>query len=743
MFLLRVRRDIVDIPVTLTGETARQARLEIVQYLRLPADSRAQRRPPLPDRLYRSSDIVEALRRLFRDKCAYCESAVPRGDENVEHFRPLAFARGLDGEEDRDYYVWLALEWENLLLACATCAKAKGSLFPVADRRARIRATYDEVLATELAELLDPTRDDPWHDLRMTTDGFCRPQRRRGEVTVAALQLNRERLVARRAKDLADLRNSLPEALRTGEDERLSLLFHPSREYIGSRLDALHRTLMRWSPSASRVPAARHSLPAWFQRLAGNWSEGDRERFQAGFEEIFREDESLSPPPPGPLDELAKAASQLPQAAPSGRGRRFPDREIASIEIHDFKGIERLKLEFARPSDRRLELPALMLLGENAAGKSTILEAVALALLGTRGAARIGVPLSDFLRRDDPLGWHIINPPPPYVEIRFRDEGDPAALTIEADGRHLAGTVQPSVQVLAYGARRHFSDNAGALTRPVHFIRNLLDPDRPLPSPGPWLQQISENEETFGAVARALREVLALDVSDELLIDDSGRPSVRVLGRPVPVERLSEGYRTLFSLAVDIMRNLLRSWPDLERARAVVLIDEIETHLHPRWKMRVVSSFRRAFPGVQFIVTTHDPLCLRGMDDGEVEVIERDAEGRAYRLDDLPSVRGMRAEQLLTSEYFGLNSTADPELELEIARLSEGLSPPEADRADDEALVARIVLGDTLKQQLIHEAVDIYLGEREQRRGNVRARREAIDAVLEVLEGDSAGEAAR
>jgi hypothetical protein len=216
-----------------------------------------------------------------------------------------------------------------------------------------------------------------------------------------------------------------------------------------------------------------------------------------------------------------------------------------------------------------------------------------------------------------------------------------------------------------------------------------------------------------------------------------------VLGRPVPVERLSEGYRTLFSLAVDIMRNLLRSWPDLERARAVVLIDEIETHLHPRWKMRVVSSFRRAFPGVQFIVTTHDPLCLRGMDDGEVEVIERDAEGRAYRLDDLPSVRGMRAEQLLTSEYFGLNSTADPELELEIARLSEGLSPPEADRADDEALVARIVLGDTLKQQLIHEAVDIYLGEREQRRGNVRARREAIDAVLEVLEGDSAGEAAR
>ena len=328
------------------------------------------------------------------------------------------------------------------------------------------------------------------------------------------------------------------------------------------------------------------------------------------------------------------------------------------------------------------------------------------------------------------------------MTVHFRDGGDPARLEIQSYGRSLAGTPGPSAMVLAYGARRHFSDKAGALTQPFHLVRNLLEPDRPLPTPGPWLKQISAEGKTFNAVARALREILALDERDELILDDAGHPSVRVLGRPVPVERLSEGYRSLFSLAVDMMRNLLRSWPDLERARAVVLIDEIETHLHPRWKMRVLGSFRKAFPGVQFIVTTHDPLCLRGMDDGEVQVIERGPDGVVRKLEDLPSVRGMRAEQLLTSEYFGLFSTFDPELELDIARLSDGLISGDPSAEADDDLISKVVLGDTVKQQLIHEALDLYLEAREQRRGEVHARREAVEAVLQVLMSDGGGEEA-
>ena len=190
--MLRVRRDAVDVPISLTSDATRTARLAVKEYLRLPAARREQRRPPLDERRYRASDVVDALRRLFRDKCAYCEQTIRRGEDQIEHFRPRSFARGLDGTEERDYYVWLALEWENILLSCSSCSRAKGSLFPVASRRARLRATLDEVFASERPELLDPTRDDPWNEMQMTTDGFCRPLRRRGQVTVATGSRERE-----------------------------------------------------------------------------------------------------------------------------------------------------------------------------------------------------------------------------------------------------------------------------------------------------------------------------------------------------------------------------------------------------------------------------------------------------------------------------------------------------------------------------------------------------------------------
>lgn len=80
-------------------------------------------------------------------------------------------------------------------------------------------------------------------------------------------------------------------------------------------------------------------------------------------------------------------------------------------------------------------------------------------------------------------------------------------------------------------------------------------------------------------------------------------------------------------------------------SRAVVLIDEIEAHLHPRWKMRIVTALREALPNVTFIMTTHDPLCLRGLRAGEVMVFRR-IESRApdslpvvvEQLEDLPDV---------------------------------------------------------------------------------------------------------
>ena len=202
------------------------------------------------------------------------------------------------------------------------------------------------------------------------------------------------------------------------------------------------------------------------------------------------------------------------------------------------------------------------------------------------------------------------------------------------------------------------------------------------------------------------------------------------------------GYRSIFAMVVDIMRGMLDYYRNMEEAQGVVLIDEIETHLHPRWKMQVMTSLRRAFPRVQFIVTTHDPLCLRGMDDDEVVVLQRDRAGRIRRLEDLPSVRGMSAEQLLTSDYFGLSSTTDPKLEKALALLTNDTVSLDADgrrhielSEETRTLIGNVTIGDSPSEEIVQQAVQRYLNDREIERGGLRTviRSEAIERILAAL----------
>ncbi|NGX94309.1 MAG: hypothetical protein G4V63_03430 [Candidatus Afipia apatlaquensis] len=131
------------------------------------------------------------------------------------------------------------------------------------------------------------------------------------------------------------------------------------------------------------------------------------------------------------------------------------------------------------------------------------------------------------------------------------------------------------------------------------------------------------------------------------------------------------------------------------------------------------------------------------MEDDEVIVLTRTPDGGVGRLNDLPKISGMRAEQLLTSEYFGLSSTIDPDVQLDIARLAQGVAtdPDRAIGIEAKELVSRLTVGDSATAQIIHDALLRYLREREQPTDglspNVRA--DAVEAVLQALRKSQAG----
>ena len=129
------------------------------------------------------------------------------------------------------------------------------------------------------------------------------------------------------------------------------------------------------------------------------------------------------------------------------------------------------------------------------------------------------------------------------------------------------------------------------------------------------------------AVSRFLPQHFNLRVNDEkspkLLIDHDVTP--------LPVAQLSDGERGLLAMVFDLTRRLAQANPEMEdpaaEAEAVVLIDEIELHLHPAWQRRIVRNLTETFPKCQFIATTHSPQVIGEVEHDRIQII---ADGQVY-----------------------------------------------------------------------------------------------------------------
>lgn len=96
-------------------------------------------------------------------------------------------------------------------------------------------------------------------------------------------------------------------------------------------------------------------------------------------------------------------------------------------------------------------------------------------------------------------------------------------------------------------------------------------------------------------------------------------------GRRSDFHSLSDGYRNIVAVAADLAIKMVMLNPHLRAAAletpGVVLIDELDLHLHPKWQRRVISDLRRTFPAVQFICTTHSPFIVQSLRSGEELVV--------------------------------------------------------------------------------------------------------------------------
>jgi predicted ATP-binding protein involved in virulence len=163
----------------------------------------------------------------------------------------------------------------------------------------------------------------------------------------------------------------------------------------------------------------------------------------------------------------------------------------------------------------------------------------------------------------------------------------------------------------------------------------------------------------------------------------------------VPLESISQGTSSLLGWIGVLLRRLYDVYGDQYetygeqydplRQRAIVLIDEIDAHMHPEWQRLLAPQIRKLFPQAQLIATTHSPLIIPSLKIGEVISLRRDnTEARRIQVE-IPDydVQGFRTDQVLTSPLFNLPTSLSPDKEekliryTELAARSESLSDPQ------------------------------------------------------------------
>lgn len=402
------------------------------------------------------------------------------------------------------------------------------------------------------------------------------------------------------------------------------------------------------------------------------------------------------------------------------RGSKFAEAD----EQQPFKPfrLERVTLENIGPFeylDLTLHEDWNMLLGDNGVGKSTILKAIALGICG-----KDGEKYADRLIKSGKTSATIIlqTGRRNYItRILKNDMG--AEVTIqpsrpmETEGWLALGF--PPLRTVTWERSKGIPQQEGKARPTSQDLLPLLkgEPDPRLDKLKEWivnLDYLIKDEETrkeknvnyarlrdeFFEVVQKITTGLTIQFKEVnpktkqvTIITDDGE---------LPIEAISQGATSVMGWVGITLQRLYEIYGADGNPReryAIVLIDEIDAHMHPEWQQTIVQKLKTIFPNVQFIATTHSPLIIAGMEKKEVLRVRRDVETKEVKVEYIEeNFDGLRADQILTSSLFGLQSTRAQGTVGMINRYSELLGK-ERRTADEENefQVLRNKLQDILK----------------------------------------------
>lgn len=398
---------------------------------------------------------------------------------------------------------------------------------------------------------------------------------------------------------------------------------------------------------------------------------------------------------------------------------------LDSIRLQNFRTFRDVEIDLVHPDQdfRALNLPKPrlpnlnLLLGNNAMGKTAFLQGVALAAMGpavgdagifpyrlvrreperraasprkrsaralareVQSDARISARFRPHPQDHAPRGVAMIE-----SEVGIQAKGDLEKLRwLHSDESLWHPIFQSSSDaffLVGYGATRQVETRERvdlATRRASMFIRaqriqSLFQDAYSLVPLTAWLPEVRQsNPKRFEEIKTLINRLMG---ADHFQFDgemEAGEYVFSRRGLRVPFPALSDGYRAYLGWIGDLLFHVARTCPPknkLTQNRGIVMIDEIDLHLHPKWQMKVLLVLAKRLPRLQFIVTSHSPLVVGSLEWMNIITMHPAAgESSRPRRIHVP-IHGLDADQVLLTDFFGLASTRNGQKQRRLKELT-------------------------------------------------------------------------
>ncbi len=355
---------------------------------------------------------------------------------------------------------------------------------------------------------------------------------------------------------------------------------------------------------------------------------------------------------------------------------------LKSIHLNNVKCFSDISLSFENENGdiRKWTL----LLAENGTGKSTLLKAIALATSGSDAITDLLGEPSDWIRykaQDCEISAVLVTKEREERKINLRIESkDTRADVIVRNKKSLAwldDSLNPKNKdyfVLGFGASRRLSPVKSRRGKTSVFSNNraqcvatLFDPDAATTSIEAWAMDLDylKNRSGLETVREVLSNLLP-EIKFHRIDKEKGQLLFNTPDGIVPLNRLSDGYLAMAAWIGDLLFQILETFDDLREqpltARGLLLIDEVDLHLHPKRQRELFSFLKKWLPNFQFVVTTHSPMTAQQADRGELHCLVREGKNiQIYPF--LGNPKTLLLHQLAMSPAFGLNTDESKEVE--------------------------------------------------------------------------------